>query len=213
VTGQQLAMFPLGMVVFPHQVVGLCVFEPRYHQMLRDVDPDNLFGTCLIERGSEVGGNDQRTSVGTVVQILGTHHLIDGKTLLMVEGVKCVEVSAWLPDNPYPKALARERCCDDVAIDPALLKSTQSAVRALRNLQSEIFADQCLTTNCEMDPDPWVRSWQLCSMTPMSVLDQFKVLSLSNPNDRLRLIAEICCERYGDYQRMLATDMPAPPFV
>jgi hypothetical protein len=28
-------------------------------------------------------------------------------------------------------------------------------------------------------------------------------LSLSNPNDRLRLVAEICCERYGDYQRML----------
>jgi hypothetical protein len=50
-------------------------------------------------------------------------------------------------------------------------------------------------------------------MTPMSVLDQFKVLSLSNPNDRLRLLAEICCERYGDYQRMLATDVTSPPFV
>jgi Lon protease-like protein len=204
-------MFPLGMVVFPHQVVGLCIFEPRYRQMLSDVTTESQFGTCLIERGSEVGGNDQRTSVGTVVQILGAHHLIDGKTLIMVEGISCVEVSAWLEDDPYPRAIASERCCDDVAIEPALLKSTQSAVRALRNLQSEVFADQCLQSNCEMDPDPWVRSWQLCSMTPMSVLDQFKVLSLSNPNDRLRLLAEICCERYGDYQRMLATDMSIPP--
>jgi Lon protease-like protein len=206
-------MFPLGMVVFPHQVVGLCVFEPRYRQMLNDITPENQFGTCLIERGSEVGGHDQRTSVGTVVQILGTHHLIDGKTLIMVEGVGCVEVASWLEDDPYPRAFVRERCCDDVTIEPALLKSTQSAVRALRNLQSELFADQCLQTNCEMDPDPWVRSWQLCSMTPMSVLDQFKVLSLSDPNDRLRLLAEICCERYGDYQRMLATDIPAPPLL
>jgi len=82
----QLAMFPLGMVVFPHQVVGLCVFEPRYRQMLSDVAQEDQFGTCLIERGSEVGGYDQRTSVGTVVQILGAHHLIDGKTLIMVEG-------------------------------------------------------------------------------------------------------------------------------
>jgi Lon protease-like protein len=211
VKSQQLAMFPLGMVVFPHQVVGLCIFEPRYRQMLSDVTTESQFGTCLIERGSEVGGNDQRTSVGTVVQILGAHHLIDGKTLIMVEGISCVEVSAWLEDDPYPRAIASERCCDDVAIEPALLKSTQSAVRALRNLQSEVFADQCLQSNCEMDPDPWVRSWQLCSMTPMSVLDQFKVLSLSNPNDRLRLLAEICCERYGDYQRMLATDMSIPP--
>ena len=206
-------MFPLGMVVFPHQVVGLCVFEPRYRQMLSDITPENQFGTCLIERGSEVGGDDQRSSVGTVVQILGAHHLIDGKTLIMVEGVGCVEVATWLSDDPYPRALVKERCCDEVAIEPALLKSTQSAVRALRNLQSELFADQCLQTNCEMDADPWVCSWQLCSMTPMSVLDQFKVLSLSNPNDRLRLLAEICCERYGDYERMLATDMPAPPLV
>jgi hypothetical protein len=99
-----------------------------------------------------------------------------------------------------------QRCCDDVPIKPALLKSTESAVRALRALQSEIFADECLQRNCAMDDDARVRSWQLCALTPMSLLDQFKVLSLSNPNDRLRLVAEICCERYGDYQRMLAVD-------
>jgi hypothetical protein len=93
-----------------------------------------------------------------------------------------------------------------VAIEPALLKSTESAVRALRALQSEIFADECLQRNCAMDDDVRVRSWQLCALTPMSLLDQFKVMSLSNPNDRLRLLVEICCERYGDYQRMLAVD-------
>jgi len=46
----------------------------------------------------------------------------------------------------------------------------------------------------------------------MSTLDQFKVLSLSDPNDRLRLVAEICCERYGDYQRMVAIDSSPSPF-
>jgi hypothetical protein len=93
-----------------------------------------------------------------------------------------------------------------------LLKSTESAVRAIRALQSELFADECLQWNCEMDADPWIRSWQLCSMTPMSTLDQFKVLSMSDPNDRLRLVAEICCERYGDYQRMVAIDSSPSPF-
>jgi Lon protease-like protein len=211
VTNDPLAMFPLGMVVFPHQVVGLCVFEPRYKQMLNDIESDNRFGTCLIERGSEVGGADKRTSVGSIVQILGSHSLVDGKTLLMIEGVSCFEIAKWLEDAPYPRAEVRDRCCDEVMIEPGLLKSTESAVRALRALQSEVFADQCLKSNCEMDADPWVRSWQLCSMTPMSIFDQFKVLSLSNPNDRLRLLAEVSCERYGDYQRMLALDLPVPP--
>lgn len=203
---QGLAMFPLGMVVFPHQVVGLCVFEARYQQMLVDVGPSNRFGTCLISRGCEVGGGDERTDVGTLLQLLGSQRLANGQTLVMVEGTDCFEVAEWLDDAPYPRARVRERCCGDVAIQPALLKSTESAVRALRALQSEVRADECLQNNCEMDSNPWVRSWQLCALTPMSTMDQFKVLSLSDPNDRLRLLAEVCCERYGDYQRMLAFD-------
>ena len=203
---RELAMFPLGMVIFPYQTVSLCVFEPRYHQLLADVEVDRQFGTCLIERGSEVGGRDQRTSVGTLLDVLGSHRLSNGQTILVVEGVECFGVRQWLEDDPYPRALVGERCCDDVLIEPALLASTESAVRSLRALQSEVFADQCLQRNVAMDEDPVVRSWQLCALTPMSVLDQFKVLSLSNPNERLRLVAEVCCERYGDYQRMLAVD-------
>jgi Lon protease-like protein len=203
---RELAMFPLGMVVFPHQTVGLCVFEPRYHQLLSDVEPEGRFGTCLIERGAEVGGGDQRTSVGTLVEILGSHRLSNGQTLIVVEGIECFEVEEWLEDAPYPRARVAPRCCDDVAVEPSLLKSTESGVRALRALQSEVLADQCLQRDFAIDAESGVRGWQLCALTPMSVLDQFKVLSLSNPNDRLRLVAEICCERYGDYQRMLAVD-------
>lgn len=198
-------MFPLGMVVFPHQVVALVVFEPRYQQMLADIEHEQVFGTCLIERGSEVGGGDVRTSVATVVQVVGTQSLGNGQTLIAVEGTHCVQVERWLEDRPYPRALIRERCCDDLMIDPLLLRSTESAVRALRALQSEVMVDQCLRPNCEMAEDPWQRAWQLCSMTPMPALDQFKVLSLTDPNERLRLVAEICCERYGDFQRMLAS--------
>ncbi len=201
-----IAMFPLGMVVYPHQTVGLCVFEPRYHRLLEDVEYDRRFGTCLIERGSDVGGAEQRTFVGSMLEILGTHRLSNGQTLVVAEGVECFEVVEWLSDDPYPRAIVGERCCDSVPIEPALLKSTESSVRALRALQSEMFADECLQRNVAMDDDDGVRSWQLCALTPMSILDQFKVLSLSNPNDRLRLVAEICAERYGDYQRMLAVD-------
>ncbi|MHB2029596.1 MAG: LON peptidase substrate-binding domain-containing protein [Acidimicrobiales bacterium] len=203
---RELAMFPLGMVIFPYQTLGLCIFEPRYHRLLADVERDRHFGTCLIERGSDVGGQDQRTSVGTVVEILGTHHLTNGQTLIVVEGQECFEVTKWLEDAPYPRAIVGDRCCDDVPVEPDLLRATESAVRALRALQSEVLADECLQRDCPMDDDSAIRNWQLCSLTPMSVLDQFKVLSMSNPNDRLRLVGEICCERYGDYQRMLAID-------
>ena len=81
---------------------------------------------------------------------------------------------------------------------------------AMRILQAAGAADEVFATNCSMSDDPWVRSWQLCSMTPMALLDQFKVISLSDPNERLSLLVEICCERYGDYQRMLVVDNRSP---
>ena len=203
-------MFPLGMVVFPHQVVGLCIFESRYQRLLDDVSETKRFGTCLIARGSEVGGGDERTFVGTMLSIRGQQRMDDGKILVVAEGMSCFAIETWLDDQPYPRALAEERCCDDVMIDPDLLRLAETSVRALRCLQSEVVADEMFLSNCAMAEDPWVRSWQLCSMTPMALLDQFKVISLSDPNERLRMLVEICCERYGDYQRMLTVDYHAP---
>jgi Lon protease-like protein len=198
------------MVVFPHQVVGLCIFESRYRQLLDDVADSQRFGTCLIARGSEVGGRDERTFVGTMLRIRGQQRMADGKVLVVAEGSSCFAITSWLDDQPYPRALAEERCCDDVMIDLDLLHLAETSVRALRHLQSEVATDEVFAPNCAMDDDPWVRSWQLCSMTPMAILDQFRVISLSDPNDRLRFLVEICCERYGDYERMLAVDDVSP---
>jgi len=203
-------MFPLGMVVFPHQTVALCVFEDRYTVLLEDIKDTGVFGTCLIARGSEVGGHDERTAFGTILRISGLQPLGHEQILLRAEGVSCFKIDQWLDDRPYPVAQTSERCCDDVMIDPDLLELAQTSVRAVRALQSELDPESVLTTSCEMAQDPWERSWQLCSMTPMAILDQFKVLSLSDPNERLRLLVEICCERYGDFQRMLANPVPPP---
>jgi Lon protease-like protein len=202
-------MFPLSMVVFPHQTVGLCVFEDRYKQLLNDTAASQVFGTCLIARGSEVGGGDERTSVGTVVRILASQPLANGQVLLMAQGEYCVRIAAWEVDDPYPRARIEQRCCDDVMIDPDLLDLAQTSVRAVRALQSEVEPDIVVDATFTMAEDPWERAWQLCSMTPMATLDQFKVLSLSDPNERLRLLVEICCERYGDFQRMLALQDPS----
>ena len=112
----ELAMFPLGMVVFPHQVVGLCVFEIALPADARATSRTiQRFGTCLIARGSEVGGGDERT--------VGGHGGADprlrsdwttARPSSMVEGVSCFEVTTWLEDEPYPRAIVEERCCDDV---------------------------------------------------------------------------------------------------
>ena len=104
----RLPMFPLSAVLFPHASMPLHVFEPRYRAMMHDcLAGDARFGIVLIERGSEVGGSDQRSALGTRGVITGAAELPDGRWVLEVQGEALIQVEEWLPDDPYPVALVR----------------------------------------------------------------------------------------------------------
>ncbi len=106
---RRLPMFPLGTVLFPHAVIPLHVFEPRYRALMRHcLDADRRFGVVLIERGSEVGGGDQRADVGTQGVISRAGELPDGRWVLEVVGEVPVVIEEWLPDDPYPVALVSD---------------------------------------------------------------------------------------------------------
>ena len=101
----QLPMFPLGNVVLPGELLPLNVFEPRYRQLVLDClaadSPE--FGVVLIERGSEVGGGDVRTSIGTLARIVRVTPLGNGRFEVVAAGVRRINVLEWLPDDPYPR--------------------------------------------------------------------------------------------------------------
>lgn len=197
----ELPMFPLSVVTMPYELQSLQVFEPRYHQLLQDVGPHGRFGTCLIERGSEVGGGDVRTSIGTVLQVKMMTPLASGTTLLFVEGLHRIAVQSWLPEDPYPRALVVD-LDDSDAPGHDVLSTAKSSVRAVRNLENEVFVDMA-TTLCDFDEDPTLAGWQCCAFASMNQLDRQSVLAKNVANERLALVAEICCERYGDLQRQL----------
>ena len=75
-----LPMFPLGSVVLPGVAIPLHVFEPRYRALVMTcLTEDRLFGSVLIERGSEVGGGDVRANTGTLVRLLEAEETPDGR--------------------------------------------------------------------------------------------------------------------------------------
>src|SRR3954471_17426800 len=109
-------MFPLGTVLFPHALLPLRVFEPRYRLMTeRVLRGDGEFGVVLIERGSEVGGGDTRFGVGTVARVVQAQELPDGGYALATVGMRRIEIDRWLPDDPFPLASVVD--LEDVASD------------------------------------------------------------------------------------------------
>ena len=102
-----LPIFPLGSVLLPGMPVALRIFEPRYVVMLsRVLETSGEFGVVLIERGSEVGGGDQRFPVGTVARI-SSFDLQEGWISVVAVGGRRFEVVDWLADDPHPQAVVR----------------------------------------------------------------------------------------------------------
>ena len=98
-------MFPLGTVLFPSALPAAARLRgalPGPGARLPGRRPRVRRGA--IERGSEVGGGDLRTTVGTVARIIEAVELDDGRWALGTVGVRRVRVARWLDDDPYPRA-------------------------------------------------------------------------------------------------------------
>jgi Lon protease-like protein len=154
----------------------LRLFEPRYLKMLGDLleQPDPTFGVVLIERGHEVGGGDQRFSVGTLAQVIEVEAQEDSM-VLMGRGTSRFRVVEWLAEDPYPQA--QVEMLPELSWDPGLQPMRDTAEAALRRalaMNSE-FAESW-PADVKLSDDPLASCWQLAAITPVTALDQMAML-------------------------------------
>jgi uncharacterized protein len=187
-----VAMFPLGAVLFPHTPLALRIFEERYLVMLGRLldDDDPQFGVVLIERGSEAGGGEQRFRTGTMARITNVMAGESDIHLIAVGGSR-VEVDEWRDDEPYPTASVRE--LPSLVWDDALIPLRGEAERIVRRVLSRAaeFAEVQWDPNIELSDDPLESSWQLAAIAPLGQLDQFRLLRSTTVGGLLRELIDL----------------------
>lgn len=204
-TNGPVPMFPLGSVLFPHGVLPLRVFEPRYQALLDTcLGGDGRFGVVLIERGFEVGGGDERFDVGTLAQIVRVVSPPGGDRLVLAVGVGRFRVGRWLTDDPFPRAEIVELS------DPAppagsgeRARTIESVLRTLLALRSEAGHDVG-SADFSLSEDPQVAGYQLCVLSPLSVLDRQALLEINDPAERLDRLEQLLEEEIDLTRRQLA---------
>ncbi len=187
-----MPMFPLGSVLLPSAGLPLHVFEPRYQALVRDcLAGDGEFGVVLIARGSEVGGEDVRTDVGTVARIVESAELPDGRWAVMALGVRRIRVRRWLPDDPYPLA----EVADWPDADPGQgyddrLAIVMGRLRRALALATEA-GDDAAPATIELSPDGVLAGYQMAAVAPIGPLDRQRVLAATSPEMRLEAVAQL----------------------
>ena len=187
-----LPMFPLGSVLFPSLALPLHVFEPRYramtqHLLSEGVEPE--FGVVLIERGSEVGGDDVRRSVGSVARVRDATELPDGRWVLLALGTRRVRVVEWLPDDPWPRAIVEELPDEDdgAEVEPDAWEGVRSSLRRVLGLAAEL-GEAAVAATIELAEDPALGTFQAAAVAPLGPFDQYRVLECRRAAERVVLL-------------------------
>jgi hypothetical protein len=191
-------------------VLPLHVFEPRYRRMVDDsrTHHDSTFGVVLIERGSEVGGGDVRTDVGTLARIVRAEELPDGRWILGVVGIHRIRVERWLPDDPYPRAEINEWA--EQLREPEPVEGTgddrdevTTLLRRAAALRREM-GEPAPPLDLELADDPVVAGYQAAVVAPLGPADRQALLAAPTVPARWRLLRALLVDQIGLLQARLA---------
>ncbi len=191
-----MPMFPLGMVLVPGGVLPLHVFEPRYRQMVIDClsdDGEPEFGQALITHGSEAGGGDERSLVGTVAQMIQIEALDDERYAMVTVGTRRIRIREWLPDDPYPMAEVEDwpdRDAEAPGLDEAVAAS-RARVRAALALAAELGDVPSDVIDAEIANEPVAATYHLAALAPIGPADRYRLLAASGPGERLAVLDEV----------------------
>jgi Lon protease-like protein len=206
-------MFPLETVFLPGALLPLHVFEPRYRQLVRDcMAAEGEFGVVLIERGSEVGGGDVRTNVGTRARILRAEEFGDGRYAVVAAGVGRLRVEAWHEDDPYPRAEVTDWPDEpDTPADVAAMREALSpdgqVVALLRRaaaLRAELGDPTPAPVDLTLADDPVLASYQAVAASPLGPADRHDLLSARSAAARTRALLEALPSAIAMLEALLA---------
>lgn len=203
-----LPMFPLGTAFLPGEIVPLRVFEDRYVLMMRELlasdAPRLRFGSVLIERGGEVGGDDIRRTHGVLIRVENIDVNRDGGYSVVGVAEDVIRVEVWNTDAPYPRAEvsileATAEAIDDVLIgrvsrcaeQVVALLSAHERLDALvhQNLTELVEVADGLGSDAVVEPDlaDAVRKaiWAVARCVPIGPEDRYDLLTAESLISRL----------------------------
>jgi uncharacterized protein len=188
-------LFPLpNVVLFPHVDLPLHVFEPRYREMVRDaMEAERLIGMVLL-RGDwrrDYLGSPAVFSTGCVGRIERFDVIPDGRSNLVLRGLRCFEISEEVPGRSYRRARVRWR--DDrapVASDAIERVRSRLRVTVTRLLErSEDAVSDDFWERLPSDLERLVNTLGFC--LPLGVIEKLSVLECGDVGLRAERLVEI----------------------
>ncbi|HEY0048731.1 MAG TPA: LON peptidase substrate-binding domain-containing protein [Pyrinomonadaceae bacterium] len=126
-----LPVFPLPVVLLPNELLPLHIFEPRYRQMLKDVQLTNqVFGVSYFSAEESVIEKPETGTLGCAAEVRNVQMLEDGRANIVTVGLIRYRLEGYVEtDEPY--LIGEISFFEDDEEDASLLQSLADEVFAL----------------------------------------------------------------------------------
>jgi uncharacterized protein len=189
---QRLPLFPLSTVLVPGLVLPLHIFEPRYRQLVADLEQlpedDREFGVIAIREGREVGAGSLRAlyDVGCAATLQQVTSLPDGRSQILSTGARRfrlldLDLDA---DTPYLTGLVEWLEEHEGDLDP----TTTLRSRALWARYTELLGGFGPQVVQDLPTDPGPLSYLLSTAVVMPLPQRQALLSAPTDADRLAAV-------------------------
>lgn len=182
-----IPIFPLGVVLYPHGLLPLKIFEQRYMEMTKACIRDNTpFGVCLIRAGREVGSTAVPFATGCTARIkqwdmpqMGIFHLkTQGEQLFRI-------VEQWTDNH----GLLHAQVEMDEPQDPLPLPTQHlKLVELLQEIMAKVGLER-FSTPLQLDDAAWV-GYRLLEVLPFTSPIKQQLMEQRDALATLQLISD-----------------------
>lgn len=189
---QRLPLFPLGTVLVPGLVLPLHIFEPRYRQLVADLEDlpedDREFGVVAIREGGEVGSGSLRAlyDVGCAATLQQVSTAEDGRSQILSTGIRRFRLLDLDVDADTPYLTGLVEWLDEVEGD--LDPSTLLRSRALWARYTELLGGFGPQVVQDLPAEPGPLSYLLATAVVMPLHLRQGLLSAHTDAERLTAI-------------------------
>jgi len=189
VRGQhELPLFPLPVVLFPGVPLPLHIFEPRYRQMLSDIQlAKNLFGLAYFDPSSAESEVPPAGHIGCVAEVTEVQTFPDGRSNILTLGVIRYRMESYV-ERGDPYLVARVSYFEDDEEDEQILAapSREVAETFTRIAQAvRTINDERATLPDISDTEPQRLSFLVAAAMEIDAEVKQELLELRSTSERL----------------------------
>ena len=199
----ELPLFPLAIVLFPGVPLPLHIFEPRYRQMLEDIQAgDSLFGLSYFEASTTPREMPPVGSIGCVAKVTDTQAFPDGRSNILTVGLIRYRIEEYVErGNPY--LVARVSYFEDEDENNEALQERSREVaetftriaRAVRIINDERAHLPNITGT-----EPERLSFLVAAAMEVEIDVKQELLELRSTSERLRRLRDILTRAVSGYE-------------